>query len=121
MIRLRSFCQSKDYQQSLVQPLGGFGIDPTDNAPNPIVPQRDHFVRHDLRAQSQSVGWLGINGRPKRNFVLHVRRNRTYEDCRQTLVEFIRLDDDSGPRSSQFVRNNRQHDIAALHLQSLQS
>jgi hypothetical protein len=116
-----SLCQPEHDQKRAIKPFGCFCIDMANDAPNPVVPQRYHLVRHDLRANEKAVGRFGLYHRPEWQSFLKVRRNWTNENGRQLFVEIVGLDDHPGPRSSQLTWNDRQHDVAAFHFQSLQS
>ena len=64
--------QTEYDEQCTVELVGCSGIDLANDAPNPITPQRDHLVRHDLRAKAKSVRRSSFNNRSERQLFLNV-------------------------------------------------
>jgi hypothetical protein len=64
--------KAKDHEQRTIKVFGCFGIDMTDDAPNPVTAESDHLVRHNLRAKAKAVCRLGFDNRPERQPLLKV-------------------------------------------------
>jgi hypothetical protein len=47
--------QPEHDKQRAIELFGCFRINMADDAPDPIMAERDHFVRHNLRAKPKAV------------------------------------------------------------------
>jgi hypothetical protein len=47
--------QPEHYKKRAIEVFGCFFINMADDAPNPVVAESDHLVRHDLRAKAKAV------------------------------------------------------------------
>lgn len=83
-------------QEGSAKLLKRFRINLTDDLPDAVASQRHHFVCHDLRAQTKTVALLRFDDRTQRQLVLYVRGDRTNEDRRKRVHEFVGLHDDAG-------------------------
>ncbi len=47
--------QPEHDEERAIELFGCFRVDTADDAPNPFMAERNHFVRHDLRAKAKAV------------------------------------------------------------------
>ena len=60
--------QPEHHKQRAIEVLGCFAINMADDAPNPVMAEGDHLVRHDLRAKAKAgdglASIIGLSGNP---------------------------------------------------------
>jgi hypothetical protein len=64
--------QPEHHKQCAIEMFGCFRINMADDAPNPVMAESDHFVRHNLRAKAKAIRWFGFDNRPERQPFLKV-------------------------------------------------
>ena len=64
--------QPEYYQECAIEVLRSFPVNVADDAPDPVMAERDHLVRHNLRAEAKAVRWFGFDNRSERQPLLKV-------------------------------------------------
>jgi hypothetical protein len=113
--------KAEDQKECTVQLFGRFRVDAANNPPNAVATKRNQLVSHDLRSKAKTVLRCNFDQRPQRKSILHIRRDRTDEDCRKAGVEFVALNDDAGPRPPEIAPDDHQHHIASRYFHDSQS
>jgi hypothetical protein len=108
-------------KQGAIQLLGRYRVDAADDSTNTVAAERQHLVRHDLRAQAKAVHWGDIDHRPEVQTGLNVGGDRTDKDSRKLAGKFIRLHHHAWPRPAEVTRADNQHDIAPVYFHDSQS
>jgi hypothetical protein len=116
-----SSCQPEDQKERAVKLFRSFSVDAADDPSNAVTTERDQFISHDLRLQPKAILRSCFDQRPQQEPVLQVGRNRADQDGRKVGGQFVGLNDDARPRSSEITRDEHQNDIATRYFHDSQS